>query len=428
MILAYACEPDKGSEQRIGWSWANELAQRHEVWVITRSNNRTAIETALTRRGIKDLHFVYHDLPGWMRFWKKGHYAIYPYYLLWHASLRAKLRNLHNQVGFDVIHHLTFAADWLPNFLSSKVGVPTVVGPLAGYKVDDAMTTFISLPHLAVHYLKALARQVFVRLRTKELRDFALVISNNEDYTRYYMKQIGVKRCINISTQGYSASLYSVPEKSPQPPLQGGATQESPQLSLQGGGTPREQNGGKPLEIIMGGRLKYWKGFDAAVRIFAELKTQGIDFRATLVGSGARWYRKRIRRSIERSGTSDCVQVLESLPRDIFLEKLRMSDLFLYPTFYGSGDAVMLEAIGLNVPVVCFPSRGAREVFGEGYPYMSRDFSVESITEVITSLMGTKQAFGEIREAILRQQDLHRKIDLLTDAYQSLVLSVCSRG
>ena len=58
---------------------------------------------------------------------------------------------------------------------------------------------------------------------------------------------------------------------------------------------------------------------------------------------------------------------------------------------------------------------------------MSRDFSVESITEVIRSLMETKQAFGEIREAILRQQDLHRKIDLLTDAYQSLVLSACSR-
>jgi glycosyltransferase involved in cell wall biosynthesis len=408
LILAYACEPDKGSEQRVGWSWANELAQRHEVWVVTRLNNRTAIETALTRRDIKDLHFVYHDLPGWMRFWKKGHYAIYPYYLLWHASLRVKLRNLHNQVGFDVIHHLTFAADWLPNFLSSKVGVPTVVGPLAGYRVDNAMTTFISLPHLAVHYLKALARQVFVRLRTKELRDFSLVISNNEDYTRYYIKQIGVKRCIDISTQGYSASLYSGNADSPK--------------------SPCEKNGGKPLEIIMGGRLKYWKGFDAAVRIFAELKTQGIDFRATLVGSGTRWYRKRIHRSIERSGVSDSVQVLESLPRHVFLEKLRTSDLFLYPTFYGSGDAVMLEAIGLNVPVVCFPSRGAREVFGEGYPYMSKDFSVESITEVITNLMETKQAFGEIREAILKQQDLHRKIDLLTDAYQSLVLNVCIRG
>lgn len=88
----------------------------------------------------------------------------------------------------------------------------------------------------------------------------------------------------------------------------------------------------------------------------------------------------------------------------------------------------MLEAIGLNVPVVCFPSRGAKEILGEGYPYMSEDFSVESIAEVIVNLMETDQAFGEIREAILKRQDLHRKIDLLTDAYQSLALNVCSGG
>ncbi len=88
----------------------------------------------------------------------------------------------------------------------------------------------------------------------------------------------------------------------------------------------------------------------------------------------------------------------------------------------------MLEAIGLNVPVVCFPSRGAKEIFGESYPYMSRDFSVESIAEVIGNLMETDQAFGEIRESILKSQDLRRKIDLLTDAYQSLALNACSRG
>ena len=401
LVSAYACEPGKGSEPGVGWNWVNELARQHEVWVVTRANNRDTTEAALTGSDVKNLHFVYHDLPKWSRFWKKGPFAIYPYYLLWHATLGVKLRNLHSEVGFDVFHHLTFAADWLPNFLSSQLDIPTVVGPLAGYETADAIKKFIALPHLVSHYLKVGMRQIFIRFRTKELRNFSLVISNNENYTRYYMKHIGVKRCINISTQGYSPSL-NLPN-----------IEQSDLL--------REQSRGKSLNITMGGRMKYWKGYDVAIRVFAELKKRGINFQVTLIGSGASWYERRILKSIEGQGVSDCVNILKTLPRDIFLERLRSSDLFLYPTFYGSGDAIMLEAIMLNVPVVCFPSAGAKEIVGEDYPYMSGDFSVESLAEIIVDFVETNQAFSDLHRKILTQQSLSQKMDLLTDAYQRLI-------
>ena len=401
LVSAYACEPGKGSEPGVGWNWVNELSRQHEVWVVTRLNNRDAIEAALTGRTTQHLHFVYHDLPEWSRFWKKGTFAIYPYYLLWHASLRSKLRKLHSEIGFDVLHHLTFAADWLPNFLSSQLDIPTVVGPLAGYETADAIKKFIALPHLVSHYLKVGMRQIFIRLRARELRNFSLVISNNENYTRYYMKCIGVKRCINISTQGYSPSLHS--------------------SNIEASDLLSEQSRGKSLNITMGGRMKYWKGYDVAIRVFAELKRRGINFRATLIGSGAGWYERKILKSIDRLGVSDCVKILKTLPRDIFLERLKSSDLFLYPTFYGSGDAVMLEAIMLNVPVVCFPSTGAKEIVGEDYPYMSKDFSVESLAEIIVNFVEANQVFSELHRTILTQQSLSRKIDLLTDAYRRLI-------
>jgi len=40
LISAYACEPDKGSEPGVGWNWALAAAEKHEVWVLTRSNNQ----------------------------------------------------------------------------------------------------------------------------------------------------------------------------------------------------------------------------------------------------------------------------------------------------------------------------------------------------------------------------------------------------
>ena len=43
LLSAYACEPNRGSEQGVGWSWAVELSKHHEVWVITRYNNEPTI-------------------------------------------------------------------------------------------------------------------------------------------------------------------------------------------------------------------------------------------------------------------------------------------------------------------------------------------------------------------------------------------------
>ena len=44
LLSAYACEPDRGSEPGVGWNWVRHLAREHEVWVITRSNNRGIID------------------------------------------------------------------------------------------------------------------------------------------------------------------------------------------------------------------------------------------------------------------------------------------------------------------------------------------------------------------------------------------------
>ena len=47
LLSAYACEPNKGSEAGVGWHWALEIARLgHEVWALTRANNRAPIEAA----------------------------------------------------------------------------------------------------------------------------------------------------------------------------------------------------------------------------------------------------------------------------------------------------------------------------------------------------------------------------------------------
>ena len=57
LLSAYACEPDQGSEPGIGWNWAVSLARAgHSVWVLTRANNHEAIDRALARQPLRNLH------------------------------------------------------------------------------------------------------------------------------------------------------------------------------------------------------------------------------------------------------------------------------------------------------------------------------------------------------------------------------------
>ena len=60
LLSAYACEPNKGSEPGVGWSLAIEMSKHHNVWVITRDNNKSAIEdNFLEKRTSRDEIILY---------------------------------------------------------------------------------------------------------------------------------------------------------------------------------------------------------------------------------------------------------------------------------------------------------------------------------------------------------------------------------
>ena len=131
LVSAYACEPGKGSEPEVGWQWVHQIARFHEVWVITRANNRNAIETALSENPNDKLHFVYYDLPAWARFWKKGNQGVHLYHQLWQCKILPIARKLNQIHKFDICHHITFGVVWHPS-LFYKLPLPLVWGPFGG--------------------------------------------------------------------------------------------------------------------------------------------------------------------------------------------------------------------------------------------------------------------------------------------------------
>ena len=90
LLSAYACEPNKGSEPEVGWKWATTLSGLgHEVYVVTRSNNKENIQNYLNKNHISNLIFIYFDYPKWFIKIVKGksNQYSYLYFLLWQIGI-----------------------------------------------------------------------------------------------------------------------------------------------------------------------------------------------------------------------------------------------------------------------------------------------------------------------------------------------------
>src|SRR5947207_10282860 len=110
LLSAYACEPNRGSEPGVGWNWALALRERgYDIHVLTRSNNRQAIELAQIPQDSR-LTFHYYDLPQRLRFWKHWPGGIYLYYLLWQMGAFRVAKELHSTEQYSLVHHITFVS------------------------------------------------------------------------------------------------------------------------------------------------------------------------------------------------------------------------------------------------------------------------------------------------------------------------------
>jgi len=156
LVSAYACEPDKGSELGVGWNWAKQIARFHEVWVITRANNREPIEKELQKNPISNLNFIYVDLLKWLSFWKSGQRGIYSYYYFWQLKVLVKGLQLHRKVKFDLAHHITFGNCWMPATLS-LMPIPFVWGPIGGaQKAPTSLVRHLKILNILYELYKCL--------------------------------------------------------------------------------------------------------------------------------------------------------------------------------------------------------------------------------------------------------------------------------
>jgi glycosyltransferase involved in cell wall biosynthesis len=364
LLSAYSCEPGKGSERGVGWNVAREVAKHHEVWVLTRPDeSQEAIEAELALDPIPNLHFVYFTLPFWedsLRWGQSG--AMQLHYYLWQIQAYLVGKKLHQEIGFDAIHHVTFVRYSSPSFLSF-LPVPFVWGPVGGGESAP-------LPFWVDFNLKNKLYEV-ARLVWRSMGEFDL-------FTRI--------------TAQRSAIAYATTEDTAKRVRQMGApyVQISSETAMSGQDIEQlaqfPSPDDSPVRFISIARLLHWKGFHLGLRAFAKASLPDAEY--WILGDGPEM--QRLRALAVDLGIAHQVKFWGLLPRDQVLQKLSQSSILVHPSLHDSGGWVCLEAMAASRPVICLdlggPAAQVTPETGFKVPAHNPEQSVSGLSEAMVTL------------------------------------------
>ncbi len=400
LISAYACGPGEGSEPGVGWNIALEMAKRHDVWLLTRANNRASIEAAVEREGVA-INRVYYDLPRWASWWKRGGRGIRLYYYLWQIGAYRLARRLHREVSFDLVHHATFVRYWAPSFVA-LLPTPFLWGPVGG---GETMPTAF-LPGLGARgrryeAARRLAQRIgerdpFVRLTA---RKSALALAT----TRESAERLRELRCREVRILG----------------AVGVGQREAEQFDA----LARPSDEG--IRFVSVGRLLPWKGFHLGLQAFARAAIG--DAQLWIIGEGPE--RRRLEDVAAGLGISARVRFLGALPRRDTLAALAGCRALIHPSLHDSGGLVCLEAMLARLPVVCLALGGPATMVDDETGFIagaeSPEAAVHDMAAAISALARdpalARRMGSQGRARALGDWSWARKGELLDAAYRDAV-------
>lgn len=329
LLSAYACEPNRGSEPGVGWEWATRLAERHDVTVITRANNRRIIEAALGKEaeGLQP-SFIYVDLPAfWLRLKKQGILPVPLYYLLW--QLAARLAVSTRLKDFDLVHHVTFNGFRFPGAWW-RTDTPVVLGPLGGGSV--AAPAYRRC--FGSRWFGEWVRGLSVRLWKWNPWTLASLLGSDA------VLAVGEEMAERFATIGIKADLML---ETAVPSLLETEPEEAPDSARR--------------DFLLVGNLEPWKGWQIAFEAFALAASRELKgHRLIVIGTGRQL--AEARRLADALGIGELVEFAGLQPREALWERVRTARGLVFSSIRDTSGNAVLEAMALACPVICFRHQG----------------------------------------------------------------------
>lgn len=331
LIIAYACEPGKTSEQGVGWNFSQEISKFMNVTVFTRKNNQSVIE------GVNNnINYIYYDLPKPLLILKKRiPFGLQIYYILWQWGAYLNVKKLIKNKDFDICHHLTFGMTKMvpPAFL---INIPFIWGPIGGG--DKIPYSFLKEMHFKakiqefIYYIlhKGSNLSPFSFLTRKKSK---LIIFRTHSTEKNFPKNGCKKRLIMSETASLDTSEFTVKKRT------------------------------SFIHAVCVGRMIHGKGFIYALKGFHKFLMHGGKGKIVFLGNGPE--EETLRKYVIENNLSGNVFFKGFVSNTEVKKELIQADILLHPSFREGGSWSILEAMSYGLPVVCLNTSGPKDMVTE---------------------------------------------------------------
>jgi glycosyltransferase involved in cell wall biosynthesis len=382
MVLAPDANPESVSVNLVCYRHAEALAQLHDVTLVTHVRNERAVRDAKGPfYGIEAVNMPLLD-----RIWdwslskifkhNYNHRALaafwYPFAVGFERNAWKRLRGRIVAGNFDVVLRLSpvnpIIPSPFPTFLR-RCRVPFVIGPINGGLPWPKGFSQAANQKSGMDNLRALYR--FLPFSRSTYRRAAAILAGSSHTFGEFA--------------AYRDKLFFVPEN--------GVTND-----LCAGEIRSPAPHGK-LELIFVGGLIPLKACDLAIRAAAPLLRNGLA-RFTIVGDGPE--RNRLEQLAKSLGAEEAVVFSGWLSHAEVLQRMRSSDVLLFPSVRDFGGGVVFEALAAGAVPVVADFGGPGDIVNAGvgckFPLIDEHDAVQQMERILSDLAQNRDRLENLRQ------------------------------
>lgn len=384
LINAYACSPNMGSEPGMAWNWCINLAKYCELHIITEGEFKEKIETVLpTLPQGKNMYFYYNPVSDEIRTmcWNQGDWRFYKYYKEWQWKTYEMAKEIIAKQHIDIVHQLNMIGFREPGYLWKIEKKPFVWGPVdAKEKFPTAYLRGINLKAKLFINLKNFLTRIqlkYDRRIHQATQKAAIIVSASSESKKSFKKFFDIEAPLLNETGCYPQNKVNLDKKD------------------------KEE-----FDLLWVGKLDFRKQLSLAIQTIALINNKNI--RLHIVGNGNNESYKRLAESLHV--TEQCIWY-GAVSHNKVQEIMRQSDIFFFTSVAEGTPHVVLEAIGNNLPVVCFDTCGqgdsVNKQVGIKIPLSTPRQSVKNFAEKIDYLYNHRDFLQQLsKQCNQRQEEL----------------------
>jgi glycosyltransferase involved in cell wall biosynthesis len=399
LIIGHACSPGLGSEPANTWNWAWHLSRANQVWVVAHPEYKARVDKFLESEPNDNLKFHWVTINNRFDRWVPGQdqeRGIRVHYWLWLTEAYEKAAVLHEEVQFDLLHHVSWSTIAIPPPFW-KLPVRSVWGPIGG---GQFFPTALN-PLLHQKRIREGFRSLYVsmlpfspRLR-KSLASVSMVLVTNFE-TRSLLKRAGATNVELFLDCGVTALPIESTSRST----------------------------GERITLLWAGRLEPTKGLVVAIRALAECNDHQV--RLLVAGSGSD--RARMEDLTRELGLTNRVEFLGRIPHEDMPALFRRCDAFVFTSLRDSFGSVVLEAMAHGLPVVTLNHQGMRAFVPDDaaikIPVKTPEQIIRDFALAIGSLVsnpGSMRRMSQAASVFANEQTWIRRAEMMNTLYEELV-------